>query len=218
MYDIRFIQPSTFLAVGPTSCGKTTLVNKIIRHKNALFDKPPAFVVYCYSQHQKSYEDLYNAGLVHKLLDHFPGFDEMKALLMPYKDDGGSLLILDDGLSSLSSDITRIFYELSHHANSSIIMTSQNLFYATKEYRTISLNTHYMFVFKNPRDKRQLYSLASQLSPYKPKFIVQSFQKATMKPYSYLLIDCHQSSPDFLRYRSRVIPGEGPVVVFLEKS
>ena len=75
-----------------------------------------------------------------------------------------------------------------------------------------------MFIMKNPRDNRQIRSLAEQLSPYKPKHIIQSFNRATKKPFSYFLIDCHQRTPDHLRYRTNVIPGEGPIIVFLEKS
>ena len=113
MYDVSFIQPSTFLIVGATASGKTTLVNKILKHKNVLFDNPPSFVVYCYSQKQTSYEDLYKQGLIDKLIEGFPGYQEIKEILTPYKNVG-SILVLDDGLSGLNQDITRIFYELSH--------------------------------------------------------------------------------------------------------
>ena len=101
-------------------------------------------MVYCYSQKQSSYEELYQQGVIGKLIEGFPGFEEIKEILTPYKNVG-SILVLDDGLSGLNQDITRIFYELSHHANCSVFLTSQNLFYSTKEYRTISLNTKVNF-------------------------------------------------------------------------
>jgi UDP-N-acetyl-D-mannosaminuronic acid transferase (WecB/TagA/CpsF family) len=41
----------------------------------------------------------------------------------------------------------------------------QNLFHRGKHHRTISLNAHYMVVFKNPRDVLQIMALANQMYP-----------------------------------------------------
>ena len=72
---------------------------------------------------------------------------------------------------------------------------------------------------KNPRNKRQIYDLALQLSPFKPSYIVESFTKATMLPYSYMLIDCHQETPPLLLLRSDIFPDDNqPVKCFVEKG
>ena len=44
----------------------------------------------------------------------------------------------------------------SHHRNLSVIYIVLNLFYQEKDSRSISLNSHYLILFKNPRDKLQI--------------------------------------------------------------
>ena len=80
----------------------------------------------------------------------------------------------------------------------------------------MSLNCHYLFIMKSPRDKAQIMNLAKQFSPYKTKHIIESFKTATRKPYSYLMLDFHTSTPDHLRVRSNIFPTEWPYTVWLE--
>jgi hypothetical protein len=57
------------------------------------------------------------------------------------------------------------FTKGSHHRNLSIIYIVQNIFHQGKEMRNISLNAHYIVLFKTPRDKQQIYMLARQINP-----------------------------------------------------
>jgi hypothetical protein len=45
------------------------------------------------------------------------------------------------------------------------MLITQNVFNRNKYYRTINLNTHYMVLFKNPRDMSQIMALAHQMYP-----------------------------------------------------
>ena len=45
----------------------------------------------------------------------------------------------------------------------SVIFLTQNLFHKNKHMRTISLNAHYLVLFKNPRDVEQFTTLARQM-------------------------------------------------------
>jgi hypothetical protein len=63
-------------------------------------------------------------------------------------------LIVLDYLMAQSSKVKRIadrFTKGSHHRNLSIIYTVQNIFYQGKEMRNISLNAHYIVLFKSLR-------------------------------------------------------------------
>ena len=91
---------------------------------------------------------------------------------------------------------------------------TQNLFPPGKLSRTISLNSHYMIVFKNPRDSLGISTLARQMYPHNTNFLLQSFQDATAKPYGYLLLDLHQLTPDNMRLRTNILPGEKQIVYF----
>jgi hypothetical protein len=82
------------------------------------------------------------------------------------------------------------------------------MFDKNKENRTISLNAHYMVLFKSPRDVMQVEHLARQMYPGNTKYMREAFSDATCKPYSYLLIDLRPDTPDEMRLRTNVFPGE----------
>ena len=109
----------------------------------------------------------------------------------------------------------KIFLELSHHGNCSVFFLSQNLFFANRRYRSISLNAKYLFILKNPRDQSQILSLAKQISPYRPNFLIESFQESVKNPYGYLFLDCTQQTSAILRIRSNILPHEWPTAVYI---
>ena len=79
----------------------------------------------------------------------------------------------------------------------------QNLYPKTKDSRTISLNSQYMVVFKNPR--------------YASKFVQEAFKDATSVRYGYLLADRKQDTPEDMRLRTTIFPDDGVQYVYLPK-
>ena len=104
--------------------------------------------------------------------------------------------------------ITSLFTENSHHRNLSVIYVVQNLFEKGPESRTVSLNAHYMVIFKNPRDASQISHLARQMYPGRGKYLQEAFAHATSKPYGYLLVDARQETPEHLRLRMNIFLGQ----------
>ena len=93
---------------------------------------------------------------------------------------------------------------------------TQNPFPGGKHGRTISLNTHYVVLFKNPRDSRGVRSLMEQAFPANLGYAMDSYAQAINdKPFSYLLLDLHQQTPDDYRLRTNVLPFELPHYCFL---
>ena len=72
----------------------------------------------------------------------------------------------------------------------------------------MSLNSHYLVLFKNARDATQISHLAGQMYPGKSKFMIEAYRDATSSPFSYLLIDLKQATEDKLRLRTNIFPGE----------
>jgi len=68
--------------------------------------------------------------------------------------------------------------------------------------RTISLNSHYMILFKNPRDGGQFAILARQMYPSNWKFAVEAYRDATEKLFDYILVDLKPQQEENLRLRS----------------
>ena len=154
-------------------------------------------------------------GVVDKLIQGMPSTEKLKALVSPYKKEGGTVCIFDDALKDITDEIATIFTNLSHHLSMSVFFVTQSLFYQNRNYRTMTLNAHYIIVMKSPRDSSQIINLAKQLSPYKTKYVIDSYQNATQRPYTYLFIDLHQMTPDHIRYIGNFIPSEWPMEVYL---
>ena len=104
--------------------------------------------------------------------------------------------------------IGKLFTKGSHHKNISVMLLTQNIFHQSKHSRTINLNTHYMVIFKNVRDASQITNLGKQMYPGSVNYLRASYEDATSKPYGYLLIDLKPDTPDSLRLRTDIFPGE----------
>ena len=92
------------------------------------------------------------------------------------------------------------------HLNLSVVFVTQNLFYAGKKCRTISLNSTYIVVFKNLRDQSRIHHLACQMFPSKPKFLQAAYEEETKYPYQYLFLEFHPNSPEFARVHGNIFP------------
>ena len=104
--------------------------------------------------------------------------------------------------------IGKLFTKRSHHKNISVMLLTQNIFHQSKHSRTINLNTHYMVIFKNVRDASQITNLGKQMYPGSVNYLRASYEDTTSNPYGYLLIDLKPDTPDSLRLRTDIFPGE----------
>ena len=102
-----------------------------------------------------------------------------------------NLIVFDDQMIYASKDkrIVNLFTCGSHHRNLSLIYIVQNLFYQGKGSRSISLNNHYLVLFKNPRDKLQILILAKQMYPGQTDFFLHQYEEVVKRPFGYVLID-----------------------------
>ena len=99
-------------------------------------------------------------------------------------------------MNEVDQNISNLFTKLSHHRNVSAVFITQNLFHENKFARTMNLNTHYIVLFKNPRNVGQVAILARQMYPGKSQFVVEAYEDATRKPCGYLLIDMRPETDD----------------------
>ena len=90
----------------------------------------------------------------------------------------------------------------------------QNIFPKGGETRTISLNTQYQVLFKNPRDSLQVSILARQLLPSKSHYFIEAYRNATSHAFGYLFCDFTQETPDEVPYRTNIFPHERPIDVY----
>lgn len=73
-----------------------------------------------------------------------------------------NLVVIHDLMQELNNEqrITNLFTKGCHHRNLSVISILQKIFHRVKELRDMSLNCHYLFLLKSPRDSSQVNDLA----------------------------------------------------------
>jgi hypothetical protein len=118
------------------------------------------------------------------------------------------IIIIDDLMGRFSNEIVELFTMNSHHFNISIFNCVQNIFHKSKGSRDVSLNSHYIVFFNNPRDRSQISHFARQINPRNSKFIVEAYEDATSNPHGYILFDCTQKCDEDKRIRSNIFPGD----------
>ena len=190
---LEWRHPFTSVIAGPSSCGKTSFVVKFIGYASRIMNPPPTSITWCYGSYQTAFDSLPNV----KFVEGIPDINQIER---------GSLLVLDDLMHEADERVNKIFTKYSHHRNISVMFMTQNLFH--KNARTITLNAHYLVLFKNPRDMAQIAHLARQMFPGKSKYMLDAFNDATLKPYSYLVVDLRADTDDAHRLRSGVFPDE----------
>ncbi len=190
-----FRHPFTALVAGPTGCGKTYFVSKLVEHARDLITPPPEEIIWCFSVWQAAYEEIRGVKFVEG-----PNYE-----LSP---DKRTLLILDDLMDCADKKLSNLFTKLSHHTDTSVVHVVQNLFDKSPGHRTISLNSHYIILFKNPRNLGQVDHLARQMSLGSGKYISDCYRDATANRFGYLLVDLTGHAPDELRIRTCIFPHE----------
>ena len=196
--DLRLKHPFTMVISGPTSSGKSVFTERLLKSKLQVLDTEFKDILWCYSEWHPQIKEL--EGII-KYVKGIQGINRENT-------SKPKLIIIDDLMEEVDSTVVSLFTRGSHHGNASVIYITQNMFQQGKGQRTISLNSHYTCLFKNPRDSQQITFLARQLCPANPKFIQQAYIDATSRPFGYLFLDLKQETPDEYRYRANIF-GEG---------
>ena len=183
--DPRWKHPFTCIVAGPTGCGKTTFVARLLRNASTMIDPSPERVTWYYREWHSAYENL-----------DIPNLHLEEGLPPSFGVGKRNIVVLDDLMAETDDRVTNLFTKKSHHCNTSVIYLVQNLFSKNKESRTISLNTQYIVVFKNPRDVSKMTTLAKQMYPGRVKYFQEAFADATSTPYGYILVDLKQDTPE----------------------
>ena len=199
MTDTRWKHPFTAILAGPSGCGKTYFVKRFLTCLPSMVSVTFKNIVWCFGEWQPVYDTI--QGYV-SFQEGLPDIQQFNA------DSGPHLLIIDDQMREADSRIVDLFTKGSHHRNLSIMFITQNLFHQGKGCRDISLNTHYIVCFKNPRDKGQIYHLCRQVCPENSLFLREAYQDATTPPHGYLVLDLKQDTLDNLRFRTQIFPDD----------
>jgi hypothetical protein len=89
---------------------------------------------------------------------------------------------------------------------------TQNIFSKGKYSRDLSLNSNYIINFKNPRDQLQMQVLARQIFGNKSKYLMESYDDATKKPYGYIFLDLRQDTELRNRVQTGILPFQKRII------
>lgn len=184
------------LVCGASGSGKTVFTNRLLSHR-AMLRNVPQRVVWCYGVWQEGLRDS-----PYELHQGVPSEELLR--------EGNMVLVIDDLMQEAKSNttISDIFTKYSHHNNITCICLMQNLFPKGTQMRNISLNSNYIVLMKNSRDRAQIRHLAAQMYPSKSQFLVKSYEDATKDAFGYLLLDFRNVTPEKIRVRTGILPGE----------
>ena len=127
---------------GPTGCGKTAWTLRLIDNVREKIEPVPSRIWYYYGEHQPVFNNYPQV--------HFEeGLPQLNDEVLDGKEP--TMIVVDDHMSDVNKLVADIFTKISHHRDISILYVTQNLFDKNKYVRTITLNSHYLVLFKNCR-------------------------------------------------------------------
>lgn len=120
---IRLKNPFSMIVAGPSSCGKTTFIVKLIQNAHIMCDQPYEKIYWAYSEKNAK----------PKALEHIPNVHFIKGVPENIQNQSSSnkyiLLVLDDLMNEADSEkISNLFTRGSHHNKISTILVTQNCF------------------------------------------------------------------------------------------
>ena len=194
LFKSYFTHPFTSIISGPSNSGKTTFICNLINKSELLIEPKLDRIIYVYSHWQSLFDTLKNV----EFLTSVPNLSD-------YDSFQNTLIIIDDFMSEIDQLISSYFTRGSHHKNVSVMLVTQNLFHPNKHFRTASLNSQYMIIFKNPRDSLQIKYLARSIFDRDSKRFLEAYTHATTPPFGYILIDLRQHTHHNYRLRTWVL-------------
>ena len=210
-FDVRLKKNFKLFISGPSGSGKTFFIKDLLNNLDIFANDPPKLIIYVYRVWQPKYEEM---GVDIFIEDGSNLLDKINY----HSKDHNALVVFDDLINSESTpSIARLFTVDGRHSNMSLIFVTQKMFVNDDKFREISGNSDYFLVFKNPRNAREIRTLASQMTPGKMD-LVNYYVKATEKPYSYLLINLTQQCPDQVKFLSHLFNAAHVVRVYYDSS
>ena len=190
--------------VGATGSGKTEFVKQLLEKNQIMVDPPFDKKIVAYGEWQPAYENMKGVEFVRGLSEEVLKRENLR---------GHTIIVIDDLADEIDSKlIGNLFTKYSHHRNLSVCFLLNNLFFkGLSTMRLVSLNTHYLCLFRSARDQNSIETIGRQMFGKAYKYMLQAYHDATKKKYGYLIVDSKADSDPRIRLRTQVFPPNTPV-------
>ena len=127
--DPRWKHPFPALIAGPTCCGKSQFVKRLLESGEDIIDGVPENIIWCYGIYQPPYDDMQRNIPNITFVEGVP--TDLESMINPTIRN---LVVIDDLMQELSNDpqITSLFTKGCHHRNLSVIFIYKTFFTAEK--------------------------------------------------------------------------------------
>jgi len=211
MDKLRIKNGTIIQVVGPSGSGKTYFTCNVLANKN-IFQHPIREIFWhggvAEGEIGETLKKIKRLRRVHYVLGFPQGW-----LNRPQQRD---VVVIDDLFEEVNNNavaVNQLFTKIARHRQVTVLFLTQNLFHQGGKHRTRNINTQYLAIFKNPRDRTVIDFLARQAFPANRGFLMDAFQDATHdKPHGYLFLDFTQECPDSHRVRSDILSRSGPTI------
>lgn len=205
-----FHVPSSVFVAGSSGSGKTTLVRKIVQNLDKMTDQHVDRIYWHYSISAKNLPvDI--PGV--ELRTGTPDPDELLAT------PGYKCVIIDDALGHFMKnerELVDLFTKVVSHTNTLLFLIVQSLFALN---RTARANSQYILLTRSSGDKLQIRTLAHQIFPECPKFLLESYDDSVYgTSYGHLLLDLHPLTEKDLRVVGNILDQEHTVYIPKRKA
>ena len=172
---------------------------------------PPDRIIYAYGEWQEMFSEMKNVDFVTEVTENLVSRENLH---------GHTVLVIDDLSDQINEKlISALFSKYSHHRFISVIFLLNTLFYqGLKSMRYISQNTHYLVIFRSPRDHNSIAIIGRQMFGVNYKYLLAAYEDSTSMRYGYLVIDSKASTPPEIRLRSQIFPDETTVAYAMKKK
>ena len=125
--------PTTVMVVGPTGCGKTELVFKMLL-SDIVFLPAPTRIMYHYGAWQTRFKEVEASDSRFEFVEGLPTHDGLP------RGTTHTVMVIDDLMEEVSKSKTAmdIFTKHSHHRNMTVLFLVQKLYSRTHNTRVIS--------------------------------------------------------------------------------
>ena len=213
----KILTPARIIITGPTMSGKSHFIYQLIKFRDIVFESSFEQIIYCLPPNSLNLHiDFVNAlhdvcsNLSLIIIEDMPDLEALKL----DANKRPKLLVIDDLMRKAlnSSTFEDIITQKSHHANISIILTTQNIFLPSRNGKSITRNCSITVIFFDGNDVQMLGVLSMQMFPKGHNFLHQCFDWIHRHPdkvdRSYLIIDSTPRSPlsRHMKVRTNIFP------------